>query len=105
MEKGTFEIATDIPQDTRIFKARFIDEIKNTGTNKAFEKSRLVVQAYNDDKKSLVLIQLLTIQYVSQRIILVITLIIATNEVSLNIRDISQAYIQSATLLNHIFYI
>ena len=55
LEKGTFEIATDIPQDACIFKAWFVDEIKNAGTDKAFEKSRLVVQAYNDDEKSLVL--------------------------------------------------
>ena len=57
LEKGTFEVATDIPQDACIFKARFVDEIKNAGTDKAFEKSRLVVQAYNDDEKSLVLTQ------------------------------------------------
>ena len=105
MEKGTFEIATDIPQDARIFKARFVDEIKNTRTDKAFEKSRLVVQAYNDDKKSLVLIQSPTIQRVNQRIILTITPIMATNQISLNIRDISQAYVQSATLLNRVFYV
>ena len=66
-----------------------MDEIKNAGTNKAFKKSRLVVQAYNDNEKSLVLTQSPTIQHVSQRIILTITPMILTNEISLNIRDIS----------------
>jgi hypothetical protein len=67
-----FEVAHNVPSDVRIFKARFVDEVKNKDTNKAYEKSRLVVQAYNDDEKSLVLTQSPTIQRVSQRIILCI---------------------------------
>ena len=51
-----FEITTNILQGTRIFKARFVDEVKNTSTLTAFTKSRLVVQAYNDAKKLVVLI-------------------------------------------------
>ena len=39
----------------RIFNSRFVDEVKNEGTSTAFEKSRLVIQAYNDDEKSLIL--------------------------------------------------
>jgi hypothetical protein len=53
---------TDIPQGVRIFNSRFVDEIKNKGTNKAFEKSRLVVQAYKDQEKDIVLTQSPTIQ-------------------------------------------
>ena len=50
LEKGVFEPVNikDVPQGVRIFNSRFVDEIKHLGTNKAFEKSRLVVQAYND---------------------------------------------------------
>lgn len=50
LEKGVFEMVNlaDIPKGIRIFNSRFIDEIKNAGTDKAFDKSRLVVQAYND---------------------------------------------------------
>jgi hypothetical protein len=33
----------DIPKGARIFNSQFVDEIKNKGTDKAFEKSRLVV--------------------------------------------------------------
>jgi hypothetical protein len=39
----------------RIFNSRFIDEIKDIGTDKTFEKSRLVIQAYNNLKKSIIL--------------------------------------------------
>lgn len=38
-----------------------MDEIKNPGTEKAFEKSRLVVQAYNDADKTFVLTESPTI--------------------------------------------
>jgi hypothetical protein len=55
----------EIPRGVRIFNSRFVDEIKNEGTDKAFEKSRLVVQAFNDTDKDLVLAQA---QRVSQRI-------------------------------------
>jgi hypothetical protein len=72
LEKGAFEPVNikDVPQGVRIFNSRFVDEIKHLGTDKAFEKSRLVVQAYNDQDKNLILTQSPTIQRVSQRIIL-----------------------------------
>jgi hypothetical protein len=57
LEKGVFELVdiADVPQGVRIFNSRFVDQIKDAGTDKAFEKSRLVVQAYNDQGKELVL--------------------------------------------------
>jgi hypothetical protein len=67
-----------------------MDEIKNLGTDKAFEKSRLVVQAYNNQGKELVLTQSLIIQRVSQRLILCIAAIGLHN---LYLQDISQAYV------------
>ena len=54
----------------RIFNSRFVDEIKNEGTAMAFEKSRLVVQAYNNHGKEEILTQSPTIQRMSQRLIL-----------------------------------
>ena len=59
-----------IPKGVRLFNSRFVDEVKHKGTDKAFEKSRLVVQAYNDQGKELVLTQSPIIQRVSQRLIL-----------------------------------
>ena len=45
VDKGVFDVVktSEIPQGTRIFNARFVDEVKNKGTDKEFNKSRLVV--------------------------------------------------------------
>ena len=80
-----------------------MDEVKNKGTAKAFEKSRLVVQAYADDEKQMVLTQSPTIQRVSQRLLLCLAAIELDSK--LYLRDISQAYVQSTTTLNRNFYI
>jgi hypothetical protein len=70
--KGVFEIATNEDHAGRLFKSRFVDEIKGKATDYPLEKSRLVIQAYNDDGKREILTQSPTIQRVSQRIILCI---------------------------------
>jgi hypothetical protein len=41
-------IDSNIPQGVYIFNSRFINKIKHLNTNKAFKKSRLVIQAYNN---------------------------------------------------------
>ena len=76
LTKGAFELTheSEVPVGTRIFGSRFVDEVKNSGTAKAFEKSRLVVQAYNDQGKDLILTQSPTVQRVSQRIILALAM-------------------------------
>jgi hypothetical protein len=108
LERGVFAIVNeaDISQDIRIFNSRFVDEIKNSGTNEAYEKSRLVVQAYDDQNKSTILTQSPTIQRVSQRIILALAAILMKSKnLTLYSRDITQAYIQSLTTLNRDFFI
>jgi hypothetical protein len=108
LEKGVFAVVTDrdVPQGVRIFNSRFVDEIKHPGTDKAFEKSRLVVQAYNDQGKDLVLTQSPTIQRVSQRIILALAPgLQQAKSVALYLRDISQAYVQSNTYLSRDIFI
>ncbi|EED17254.1 hypothetical protein TSTA_023080 [Talaromyces stipitatus ATCC 10500] len=74
LERGIFIAVNreDILLDARIYGFRFVNEVKNKGTDKAFEKSWLVVQAYSDKDKEFVLTQLLTIQRSSQRLILCI---------------------------------
>jgi hypothetical protein len=106
-EKGVFETVdiSTVPLGARIFNSQFVDEIKNPGTDKAFEKLRLVVQAYNDQGKDLVLTQSPTIQRISQRIILALSAILQNESTSLYLRDISQAYVQSDTRLNRDFYV
>jgi hypothetical protein len=110
LEKGVFELVnlSDIPKGLQIFNSRFVDEIKHPGTDQAYEKSRLVVQAYNDRGKDLILMQSPTIQRVSQRIILTLTPALQNrplNPLSIYLRDITQAYVQSRTPLHRDFYI
>jgi hypothetical protein len=63
LEKGVFQLVNinTVLQGTRIFNSWFVDKVKHKGTDYAFEKSRLVVQAYNDSEKELVLTQSPTI--------------------------------------------
>ncbi|KAE8553803.1 hypothetical protein EYB25_002341 [Talaromyces marneffei] len=104
-EKGVFEAVDpkDVPLNIRIFNLRFVDEIKNPRTDKAFEKSRLVVQAYNDADKTFVLTESPTIQRCSQRLILCLAL--CKEDTKLYLQDVTQAYTQSTTLLNRDFYV
>ena len=45
-----------------VINFRFVDKIKNRKTKKTVEKSRLMMQIYNDFIKNLILIQFSTIQ-------------------------------------------
>lgn len=104
LERGVFEFinVNDIPTGARIFKSRFVDQIKNAGTANAFEKSRLVVQAYNDSDKKKVLTQSPTIQRASQRLLLCLAIY---KDFNVFTRDISQAYTQSKSKLVRDFYV
>ena len=64
LKKGVFKIIKlyNILKGVKLFNLQFINKIKNKGTDKAFKKSQLVIQAYNDSEKKLILIQSLTIQ-------------------------------------------
>ena len=91
LEKGIFEIvdSTKLSDSIQIFKSRFIDKIKNKGTDKAFKKSRLVIQVYNNQKKNIILTQSLIIQRISQCLILYIAAMLADNEKYLFLHNIS----------------
>jgi hypothetical protein len=41
----------------RIFKSRIVREVKGKATDSLYEKSRLVIQGYNDDEKANILCQ------------------------------------------------
>ncbi len=105
LEKRVFEliIIDAVLRDVRIFNFRFVDEIKHSDTSDVYEKFRLVIQAYNDHDKTLMLIQSSTIQRMSQRIILALTA--CTSDCHLYLRDITQTYVQSKTSLNRQFFI
>ncbi len=106
LKKEVFESINkdDVSTDVRIFSSRFVNEIKHSGTEKDFEKSRLVMQAFKNQNKILVLTQSFTIQRISQRLILCLT-VMFNLEMNLYLRDITQAYVQSTTSLNRDFYV
>ncbi len=59
IEKNVFQLVNriDVFLSICIFNSRFVDEIKHFDNDKTFEKSRLVVQTFNDQNKNFVLIQ------------------------------------------------
>ena len=61
--------------------------MKNEETEKAFEKSRLVIQAFNDSEKQKILTQASIIQRVNQRFIIALSLTIS--QLFLYLRDIT----------------
>lgn len=70
-------------------------EVKSKN-NKPYEKSWLIIQEYYENDKKSILTQLPTIQQVSQKIILALTpSLIKHHGISLNLRNIIQAYPQS----------
>lgn len=104
LKKDCFEFVekSKVPKDIKIFNSRFVDEIKNMKTIETYEKSKLVVQAYNDQGKKMILIQASTIQRVNQHFILALA---ACTQHGLYFRNISQAYVQLITKLAKEFYI
>ena len=104
MSKGVFEFTrfdTKKHAGLRIFKSRMVNEIKGKGrAEKPYEKSRLVVQGHSDDEKKTILTQSPTIQRASQRLLLALAPALLRDGHVLWLRDITQAYTQSATRLN-----
>ena len=93
----------EMSEDMRIFNSRFVNEVINADTESTFEKSRLVVQTYNDSIKHFVLTQSFTIQRVNQRLILCFAAIILSTK--LYLRNVIQVYVQFNIKLNRDFYI
>jgi hypothetical protein len=80
-----------------------VHEIKGK-TTVPYEKSRLVIQAYNDEGKEMILTQSPTIQRASQRLIMALapSLLKSPQKIKLFLRDITQAYVQSTTPVNRL---
>jgi hypothetical protein len=76
----------------RIFKSRFVDEIKGKATDKPHEKSRLMIQGYGDNGKFIILTQNPTVQRFSQRVLLSIALALLQQGFLLWLRNVTQAY-------------
>jgi hypothetical protein len=88
IEKSVFSSVNknDVSFDIRIFNFRFVNEIKHFNIDKIFEKSRLVMQTFNDQNKNLILIQLFIIQRINQR--LIVCLIVVFSKMNLYLRNI-----------------
>ncbi|KAI0991798.1 hypothetical protein K3495_g16389, partial [Podosphaera aphanis] len=87
----------------RIFKSRLVNEVKSKTTDSPYEKSRLVIQAYNDEGKEIILTQSPTIQRASQRLIAALApSIFRLGNNNLYLRDVTQAYVNSTTMLNRL---
>ena len=82
----------------RIFKSRLVREVKGK-TTKPYEKSRLVIQGYQDQGKEAILTQSPTIQRCSQRLIMALAPGLVQHGMSIELRDITQAYPQAHTKL------
>jgi hypothetical protein len=105
IEKDVFQSVRtdDVSFDVRIFNSRFVNEIKHFDIDKAFEKSRLVMQTFNDQNKDLVLTQSSIIQRVNQR--LIVCLIVVFSKMNLYLKNIIQTYVQFVTSLNRDFFV
>lgn len=64
LEKNIFQVinSKNISINIQFINSQFNNEIKNIDTNKTFEKSCLVIQAYNNFNKDFIPTELLTIQ-------------------------------------------
>ena len=103
ISRGVFEFTQYNPEKhdgIRIFKSRMVREVKGKTTDTPYEKSRLVIQGHSDQDKELVLTQSPTIQRASQRVIVALApSLLQIEGMQLWLRDITQAYIQSTTVL------
>ena len=93
-----------IVADNRIFGSRMVNEVKGKTTDSPYEKVRLVIQGYNDLGKEHILTQSPTIQRASQRLILALAPALLRMGFTLSLRDITQAYTQSATSLARLIF-
>jgi hypothetical protein len=106
--KGVFKFEEYNPKKhagVRIFNSRLVNEVKGKATDIPYEKSRLVIQAYNDEGKEMILTQSPTIQRASQRVIVALAPSLTqlpNKNIKMWLRDITQAYVQSTTFLNRL---
>jgi hypothetical protein len=87
----------------RLFKSRMIHEVKGKNDT-SYEKSRWIIQSYNNHSKKRILTQSPTIQRISQRLILAFALFLLRQGCLIKLRNITQAYSQSVIKLARNIY-
>lgn len=94
MERGVFITVNKSDSDgLRIYGSYFVDTVKQEGTPNAFEKSRLVVQIFNDNHG--LMTHAPTVQQSSQ--LLLLALFVSGPTFKFFARDVSQSYLNSKT--------
>jgi hypothetical protein len=78
----------------RMFKSSMVREVKGKGT-KPYEKSRLIIQGYQDGEIDGLLTQSPTIQRASPRLLFAVAHSLLKKVLTLFLRDLTQAYPQS----------
>ena len=98
MAQNCFEIrrrAEVVGDGDRVFGTRFVDTYKNAGTPEQFDKSRLVIQAYDDAEAESILTKSPTISRAGLRTALSLAASLPTH--TIRTRDITQAYTNADT--------
>lgn len=106
LSNGTFKILQYDPtvHKGRIFNMRIVREVKGKSTQ-PYEKSRLVFAGHSDQGKEEILTQSPTIQRMSQRLLLALAASLrVSHDMHLELRDITQAYVQSKDKLSRTLY-
>ena len=104
LKDGTFVPVklSNVPESSRIFGSRFVDEIKKVGKGLR-KKSRLVAQNYADNDAASIATKAPTVQRFSQRVALSIAASLPT--LVPYVRDVTQAYVQAHTNLERRVFI
>ena len=106
LKKDSFKVVTpeEILNNTKSLNSHFLDDITDLYTDKAYEKSQLVIHAYNDEKKNSVLGYLSKIPRVSQGTSFYFATIIWDDDndnIRFYLRDIMHAYVDIAFAIYH----
>lgn len=108
LKQGVFKVISAYDsriKGQRIFGSRMVDGIKREGTAAPYEKSRLVIQAYNYAGKEHILTQSPTLQRAAQKLIASLAPSLSPEKARLFVRDIVQAYIQSGIKLKRTIFV
>ena len=97
IDRGVFVPATvSDARGHRIYGTRFVDYVKNEGTPEAFEKSRFVAQAFNDEIEFMT--HAPTVMRASQRMLPAIAA--SDDDLDVKNRDVDQAFAQAQSKLH-----
>lgn len=103
LDRGVFTLALEHEAaGYRVYGCRFVYEVKQAGTPSAYAKSRMVVQAFNDNKHG-VMTGAPTVQRGSQH--LALALIPIDDNIYVFLRDVDQAYTQAKSAIRRAIFI